>query len=99
MPDLREPATVAAPFLGESFVVEAFETRGDTAEVGGSTLLAVADHADARMNLIVQRKARGVILRGFQRVTLEHPVRTLVMDLFIFGVQWRLLSQPCRLRR
>ena len=63
--DLREPAIVEARFLDEPFVVEAFETQGDTAELGGSTLLAVADHVDARMNLIVQLQARGVVLRGF----------------------------------
>ena len=50
-------------------------------------MFAVADHADARMSLIVQRMVRGVILRGFQQFTPEHPVRTLVMDLFTFGVE------------
>ena len=60
-------------------------------------MLAVADHIDSGLGLVMDRNTDGIILRLLQQLTIEKPRRTLAMDLFASGIQRELLLQPRRL--
>ena len=57
-------------------------------------MLAVADHIDSGLGLVMDRNTDGIILRPLQQLTIEKLRRTLAMNLFAGGIQREFLLQP-----